>query len=61
MNELRNIDFLKKLAKESGELAKEDVTPNEYWRGAYKQLARGSSLLWRLLEQQGGQEKYAEK
>jgi hypothetical protein len=56
MEEIHNIDLLKKLASQAEKLSQSHMTENPYWRNAYKLIALGTSLLWRLLDQ-GGQEK----
>lgn len=52
-NPINDINLLKMLAKQAEELAQPHMTQNPHWVSAYKQLARGSALLWRLLEQSG--------
>jgi hypothetical protein len=61
MDELENVEFLKKLAREAEKLGSPHLCPNEFWASAYKQIARGAGLLWRLLEQSGNNEKPAHR
>lgn len=54
MDELHNITLLKKLSAQAGKLANPETTKAPHLRAAYEHIARGTGLLWRLIEQGGG-------
>lgn len=53
-DKLHDITLLKQLAKNAELLSQPDNTTNAHWRAAYIQIARGTNLLWRLLDASGG-------
>ncbi len=61
MEELQNIQFLKSLAKEAQKLSIAPNVHNAEWQKAYKFIAQGSALLWRLIEQSGQQEQFVDR
>ena len=60
MEEIHDVKLLKKLARQAEAKLPDHMTANPHYKAAYQQIARGTSLLWRLLEQSGSQEKPAE-
>jgi hypothetical protein len=52
MKTLENIQLLKKLTKEAEEKA--NSTRDIYYQTAYKSIASGTALLWRLIDQDRG-------
>lgn len=51
--EIHDIALLKRLTKEAEELTEKTLDGNPHWHKAYKQIAAGTGLLWRLIEQAG--------
>ena len=52
--EIHDVELLKKLTRQAERLAQPHNTANIHWRKAYSQIASGTALLWRLIEQSSG-------
>lgn len=57
MNEIHDVALLKRLTKQAEYNSQPHLTDNKHWQLAYSQIAKGTALLWRLLEQSGPSDK----
>lgn len=59
--EIHDVELLKTLTRQAEAQLPEHITAHPHWRAAYQQIARGTALLWRLIEQSGPQDQLVDK
>jgi hypothetical protein len=52
-DEIHDIYLLKRLAKAAEHFSQGHMIDNPHYKAAYNQIAKGTALLWRLIEQSG--------